>query len=235
MSRGWNEFVALLGDGVPGGVLMLGLLLFLLTMLASLLWYYWPAWLPSRRLRAWRERRAHSRTESDGRFRPRWDRFRLPRLRFDFRWPGRWWRRLRWRRWWRRRRDAVEPPVLPDDQLPDLPATVLALGADELAAAGRYAEAVRERLRAILRDLVERGVIVNYPGWTVHELSRTAARNRPPIAAPLTAAADLFGEIWYGMRPATSDDDQLMRVRAEQVRAELDPPATAVTPAEVTR
>ncbi|MEV4758450.1 DUF4129 domain-containing protein [Micromonospora sp. NPDC049559] len=208
MSRFWNEFVADLGDLVIGGVAMLGLLLFLLTALVAVLWYTWPAWLPSRR-------RARVRRERPARRRRRF-RFRWPRL-GRLRWRPRW----RWRR--RPRPEPVPAPELPDDEVPQVPAAVLALSADELAAAGRYAEAVRERLRAVVRDLAERGVLVHRPGWTVTELARMAGRARPSTAEPLGTASEIFSEIWYGLRPATADDDRAMRRQAERVRAALDP------------
>ena len=95
--------------------------------------------------------------------------------------------RLRWR-WRRRRRRARMPPrraELAPDELPDLPAAVLALTADQLAAAGRYAEAVRERLRAMVAELIESGLIPASPGWTVTELA--AAGRRAPAGAASAA------------------------------------------------
>lgn len=207
MSRFWNEFVAMVADFVPGGVPVLALILFVLTGVVAALWYWWPAWLPSR----WRiSRRAKGRSQSTGTSRRR---FRLGRLRFRWRWP-----------WRRRRRRKAEPVAadLPPDELPDLPAAVLALTADELAAAGRYAEAVRERLRAIVRELVERDALAYRPGWTVTELARAAGTVWPTAAVPLFAASEVFSQIWYGLRPATADDDQAMRGYATQVRAALD-------------
>jgi hypothetical protein len=207
VSRWWNELVAALGDLVPGGVPVIGVILFLVTAIVAVLWYLWPAWSPSRWRRA--DRSGSRRTGRGRKFRWR----RLGPLRF------------RWRRpWWRRRKPVTEVrPDLPDDQVPDVPAAVLALSADELAAAGRYAEAVRERLRAIIRDLIERGVVSSHPGWTVTELARAAGLARPPAAAPLGAASNVFSEIWYGLRPATVEDDLAMREHGERVRAALDP------------
>jgi hypothetical protein len=204
--------VAALGEFTPGGVPMLALVLFLLAALVAVLWFWWPAWLPSRWPRLGRAGRRARRTR-------RTRRFGWPRL-----------GRLRWRWRWRRRRRASAMAAgldLPDDQVPDLPATVLALTADELAAAGRYKEAVRERLRAIVRDLIERQVISPAPGWTVTELAGWAGRARPAVAAPLRDASDIFSDIWYGLRPATVDDDRAMRERAEQVRQTLDSPSAA--------
>jgi hypothetical protein len=119
--------------------------------------------------------------------------------------------------------------------MPDLPAEVLALTADQLAAAGRYAEAVRERLRAMLRGLIERDLLPASPGWTVMELAAAGRRVRPALSGPLGAAAELFSEIWYGLRPATAEDDAAMRGHADAVAAVAaapDPaPATAGRPA----
>lgn len=220
MSRFWNETVAALGDFTPGGVPMIALALFLLAALVAVLWFWWPAWLPSRWPAVGRTGR---RSRRSGRKR----RFRWPRL-----------GRLRWRWRWRRRRAStarVIVPDLPDDQVPDLPAAVLALSADELAAAGRYKEAVRERLRAIVRDLMERQVIAPAPGWTVTELAGWASRARPGLAAPLSTASDIFSDIWYGLRPATADDDRAMRERAEQIRQSLDGPSAGIPHPEAAR
>ncbi len=198
--RAWNEFVARIGDVVP--VPLLGLVLFATAVLTALLWYWWPEWFQALRRMRW----------------PRWRR------------SGRRWfrkRRLRWRRKRKRQQRAQEPATALDaqdvapDELPDVPAGVLTLNADELAAQGRYKEAVRERLRAIVRELVELRVVDGRPGWTVTELAAQAGRSRPAAAVPLTAASDVFSAIWYGGRQATAADDLAMRGYAEQVRAAL--------------
>jgi len=202
--RGWHETVALLGDVIP--VPVLALILLAGTAIVALLWYWWPEWLPG------------GRGGRTGGRRWRWPRWRWPR----FGAPR--WSRWRWRwRWRRRRRGAPEPDLeLRADELPDIPAAALLLTADELAARGRYREAVRERLRAIVRDLVERDVIENRLGWTVTELARMAAGARPATARPLAAASDIFSEIWYGQRPALAADDAAMREHAAAVRAALE-------------
>jgi len=205
--RWWNEAVAAVGDVIP--LPLLAFLSFLATLLLALALYFWPNWWPGR----WRLGR---RRDGSGRDR------KGPRFRFRlgaFRW--RW--RLRWRR--RRRRGAPEPSAdLAPDELPELPAQLLALTADDLAAQGRYAEAVRERLRAIVRDLIERGIIPHTPGWTVTELANAAGRARPALTRPLAGAGGIFSEIWYGLRPATVDDDRAMRAHADAVRAALAEP-----------
>jgi hypothetical protein len=93
--------------------------------------------------------------------------------------------------------------------------------ADRLAAEGRYPEAIRQRLRDIIRDLVAAGVIEAQPGWTAAELAASAAAQRPGLAWPFGAATELFSEIWYGDRPAGPSQDDRMRTLTGQVRAEL--------------
>lgn len=221
MTRGWHELVATVGDRVWGGVPGLGLILLTVTVLVALLWYWWPEWWRGLR-RALRSLavligRAGGRIGAGlvalGRPRRLWGRLRLV-------W-SRW--RLRWR--WRRRKGAPDPAGdhadLPPDDLPELPAAALVLSADELAAQGRYKEAVRERLRAIVRELVEREVLEYRPGWTVTELARMAGQSRPAVAWPLDAASAVFSGIWYGQQDALAAHDAAMREYAVRVRAAL--------------
>ena len=90
--------------------------------------------------------------------------------------------------------------------------------ADEHAAAGRFAEAVRARMRAIVRELETRGVLDPRPGRTADEVARDAGAVVPTIAADLRAAAGVFDEVWYGGRPATPQSDALMRNADDRVR-----------------
>jgi hypothetical protein len=107
--------------------------------------------------------------------------------------------------------EPEEAPAVPEDLLL----------ADRLAAEGRFAEAVRQRLRDVIRDLVGAGVIAPQPGWTAAELAAVAAAQRPAVAAPLGAATEVFSQIWYGDRPAGRAQDDQMRTLTDQVRAEL--------------
>lgn len=233
MSRWWTDLVARVSDTIP-----LPLLLVLSLVAAGLVgaaWYWFPAWIPRRlpRLRRprWRLRRPRLRLP-----RWRWPAWRLPRLR----WPALRLPRLRWPhlRWsWRRRGADVPPPPPPvsTDDLPAVPADDLATLADRLAAAGRYAEAVRERLRAMVRQLVERGVIEHRPGWTVTELARAAGDALPAAGAPLAEAAAIFSEIWYAGRPAGAETDARMRALDAALRSALRTPAALPGPAELAR
>jgi hypothetical protein len=196
MTRWWLDVVSAVADvfGLP----LVVLLLLLGTTLVAVLLYTWPAWVPRR----WPHR-------------PEWTR-------------AAWWARVA--RWRPRRRgkptgEPVAPPTgvdLADDSLPDLPAGALASLADLLAADGRYAEAVRERLRSMVRGLVDRQVIDNSPGWTVTELAAAASAARPEVGAPLTAACRTFSDLWYGMSPALREHDERMRAMAAEVTGILD-------------
>jgi hypothetical protein len=201
VTRWWTDVVAVIDDlvGLPLAIVAL----LLAAVLVGVLLYTFPAWVPTR----WPHR-------------PRWR-------------PATWWRRLvAWRPGRRRRPapDLVEPPVpaeVPpaDDRLPDLPAATFVSIADRLAAEGRYAEAVRERMRAMVRDLIDQRVVGHLPGWTVTELATAAAAARPEVSAPVTAASGIFSDLWYGLRPARREHDERMRALAGELAGVLDPTA----------
>ena len=90
--------------------------------------------------------------------------------------------------------------------------------ADAHAAAGRFAEAVRERMRAIVRELETRGVLDPRPGRTADEVAREAGAAVPAIAGDLRAAAEIFDEVWYGGRPVTPRSEARMRQADDRVR-----------------
>lgn len=93
--------------------------------------------------------------------------------------------------------------------------------ADAYAAEGRFADAVRERLRGIIAALTDRDVLDDRLGRTATEVATDAGRVLPGAAGVLLEAADLFGAIWYGGRPATAAsyariseiDDQIAATR----------------------
>ena len=201
MSRWWNELAAAVTDVVPPP--LLALLLFLAAAVVAALWYWFPAWVP-RRL-------------------PRFGRLHWHRPRWHWRWPTLRWRWSALRARWRRRRDAepAAPEPVDDAGLPDLTAEAFLSLADRLAAEGRYAEAVRERLRAMVRELVDREVIEHRPGWTVTELAAAAGARRPVVDAPLGEASDVFSRIWYGQRPAHAEHDDRMRALGADLHAAL--------------
>ena len=94
--------------------------------------------------------------------------------------------------------------------------------ADGYAAEGRFAEAVRERMRAIVRELETRGVLEPRPGRTADEVAREAGAAVRAVAPDLRTAATVFDEVWYGGRTATAQADALLRQADQRVqRAQL--------------
>lgn len=76
--------------------------------------------------------------------------------------------------------------------------------ADEYASTGRYADAIRERMRAIVRDLEERAVLEPRLGRTADEVAYDAGGVLADAATDLGRAARTFDDVWYGARPATA-------------------------------
>ena len=83
--------------------------------------------------------------------------------------------------------------------------------ARQFAASAQWAEAIREHLRAIARELEQRGVLDPRPGRTAAELCREASRELPALARDLSTATSTFESVWYGGRTATADDERLLR------------------------
>lgn len=83
--------------------------------------------------------------------------------------------------------------------------------AGEFADRKEWAQAVREWLRAITRELEDRGVLDPRPGRTAAELCLEVGAKLPAIAQDLRKATTSFDAIWYGGRDATADDEQLLR------------------------
>jgi hypothetical protein len=91
--------------------------------------------------------------------------------------------------------------------------------AERAAARGDHADAVRERLRAVVRELEARGVVEPRPGRTADEVALEAGRVLPPLAEPLRAGARLFDEVWYGGRPADASSYAVLVALDERVVA----------------
>ncbi|SMD20466.1 DUF4129 domain-containing protein [Lentzea albidocapillata] len=80
--------------------------------------------------------------------------------------------------------------------------------AEKAAAAGDLAKAVRERFRAVVRELEQRGVLDARAGRTVDEVAFEAGQALPVLADDLRGAAVQFDDVWYGGRPATVEGYQ---------------------------
>lgn len=91
--------------------------------------------------------------------------------------------------------------------------------AERAAAAGDLAEAVRERFRAVVRELEQRGVLDARAGRTVDEVAFEAGKALPVLADDLRGAAVQFDDVWYGGRPATPQGYQQLISVDDRVRA----------------
>ncbi|TDD36344.1 DUF4129 domain-containing protein [Nonomuraea terrae] len=102
--------------------------------------------------------------------------------------------------------------------------------AEGLALEGRWAEAVRERFRAIARDMEERALVSGMPGRTAGELAAEAAVSLPAFAAELSAGARSFDDVTYGGVPGTREAYDAMTsldTRLQQARPVLATVGTA--------
>jgi len=90
--------------------------------------------------------------------------------------------------------------------------------ADAHAARGEWAEAVRERFRAVVRGLEERDLIDIRPGRTADEAAADGGVALPTCAGQLRAAARTFDDVWYGGVPATAAMDAGLRAVDDEVR-----------------
>ncbi|MDH6196456.1 hypothetical protein M2272_003099 [Mycobacterium frederiksbergense] len=75
--------------------------------------------------------------------------------------------------------------------------------AEQYAAEGNWAEAIRHRLRALARHLEESGILDPVPGRTATELARDAGAALPGLAGELSTAANIFNDVTYGEQPGT--------------------------------
>jgi hypothetical protein len=89
--------------------------------------------------------------------------------------------------------------------------------AQSAAEQGRWADAVRERLRAVVRELEARGALDPRPGRTAGEVARDGGAAVPDVAPDLARAAALFDEVWYGGRPADASSYALLVAVDERV------------------
>ncbi len=94
------------------------------------------------------------------------------------------------------RRETFDPMLFGDTEV--LTSAAHRTAGDEYARAGRYHDALRERMRAIVRCLEERAIFEPRQGRTADEAANDAARVLPDVAIPLREAARTFDATWYG-------------------------------------
>lgn len=90
--------------------------------------------------------------------------------------------------------------------------------AEHAAAQRDWATAIRQRLRAVSRQLEEDGVLNPVPGRTAGELAQDAGAMMPTYADDLVAAATAFDDVTYGRRPGTEPQYRQIAVLDDRVR-----------------
>jgi hypothetical protein len=109
--------------------------------------------------------------------------------------------------------------------------------ADRLAASGNYADAIVERIRAIVVDLEAREILLRRTARTAMELAVEAGAAFPAEARELTDAAQSFNAVRYGGQPGTDAAYRTIRdldVRLKAAAAiAADPAGYAPVPAGV--
>lgn len=113
--------------------------------------------------------------------------------------------------WWRLgtpRRQPATAPALFDDR--PRSAAGHRAAAEAHAAQGHWNQAVRERMRALVRALEERALLDNRPGRTADEAAAEAGRALPAHTTRLHDAARAFDDVTYGGRTATEGSYRLL-------------------------
>ncbi|MFE2556787.1 DUF4129 domain-containing protein [Streptomyces sp. NPDC059352] len=133
--------------------------------------------------------------------------------------------------WWRLGTPRRAPGTAGDSLFADGPRTAAEhrSAADRHAAAGRWNQAVQERMRAIVRSLEERVLLDPRPGRTADEAAAEAGRSLPSHADALRLAARVFDDVTYGGR--TADEPAYRRIEEldtalERTRPTLDTTST---------
>jgi hypothetical protein len=77
--------------------------------------------------------------------------------------------------------------------------------ADAHERAGRWRAGLRCRYRALIAELVERGLVDDVPGRTSGEYRQEVRERAPAVAEPFAGATELFELAWYGRHPSGAD------------------------------
>ncbi|QRP45016.1 DUF4129 domain-containing protein [Amycolatopsis sp. FDAARGOS 1241] len=92
--------------------------------------------------------------------------------------------------------------------------------AEQAAARGQFADAVRERFRALVRGLEERALLDARSGRTADEAAAEAGALLPNLATDLAAGARQFDDVHYGGRPGTEAAYRALTDLDDRVRRE---------------
>jgi Domain of unknown function (DUF4129) len=99
-------------------------------------------------------------------------------------------------------------------------------------AAGRWRDALRCRYRALVAELVGRGLIEEIPGRTSGEYRGDVTAVAPAAGPAFDGATELFEQAWYGDRPTGPEDQDRFDDLARQV---LTPVGGGPSPSRGTR
>jgi hypothetical protein len=127
----------------------------------------------------------------------------------------------RWRRGRRstaRRRVEDDPLTLTASEAQRMPDEWLA-EAERLERDGRWKAALRCRFRALIGELIERGLVRDLPGRTSGEFRAEVRRSSPDGAGAFAEASFLFDAAWYGDAPTGPAESETFRRRAADVLA----------------
>ncbi|MEV3903106.1 DUF4129 domain-containing protein [Mycobacterium sp. NPDC050551] len=91
--------------------------------------------------------------------------------------------------------------------------------AEQFAAAGDWASAIRHRLRAVARHLEQTGVLAPVPGRTATELARDAGATLPGLDSEFQSSATAFNDVTYGERPGTEAGYRLIAGLDDHLRS----------------
>jgi Domain of unknown function (DUF4129) len=98
--------------------------------------------------------------------------------------------------------------------------------AEQFAAAGDWASAIRHRLRAVARHLEQTGVLTPVPGRTATELARDAGAALPGLDSEFASAATAFNDVTYGERPGTEAGYRLIAGLDDHLRSRTQATST---------
>ncbi len=95
--------------------------------------------------------------------------------------------------------------------------------ADVSAAQRDWAAAIRQRVRAIGRQLEEDGAVAPVPGRTAVELAREAGSALPDLAGQFSTAATVFNDVTYGDQAGSERNYRLVADLDDRVCRESAP------------
>ncbi len=98
--------------------------------------------------------------------------------------------------------------------------------AEQAAIRADWTTAIKQRLRAIGRQLEQDGALNPVPGRTAGELANETGRVLPGFAAEIASAAAIFDDVAYGERPGAEPDYRMIAELDDRVRRQVGNRAT---------